>query len=200
MSSRAMDILDKVRNAVDRAELILTNAKARRRYDEMLDTQYPLERRAWLHQVFAAERDYQAGLRFYNGGDFGRALDMFHRAVTGNAYDPDYIAWRGQSLFMYHKANRRDDQSYVGRSRAEFEKALALDPRHARSLLFLARLELEQGDTDASAGWYSRLQKVEPGNEEAAEVLERLRRENPSRKPSDDKGWTRFRGMFGKKK
>lgn len=200
MSKRAHRLLKLVREAVDRAEQVLTHFKSRRHYDEMLSTPYPMERQVWLHQMFHAERDFQAGLKLITAKELTRAVDMLGRAVTSNANDPDYVAWRGYALYQRHKSGRFEDPTAVSRVRADFEKALTLDPRHARALLFMARLEDELDNLEGAMNWYARLQKVEPGNEEAAEALERLRRTVAERRSGDPGGWMKFKGMFNKKK
>lgn len=200
MSKRAHRLLKLVREAVDRAELVLTHLKSRRHYDEMLSTPYPMDRQVWLHQLFHAERDFQAGLKLVTSKELTRAVDMLSRAVTSNSNDPDYVAWRGYALYQRHKSGMFEDPTAVTRVRADYEKALTLDPRHARALLFMARLEDELDNLEGAMSWYARLQKVEPGNEEAAEALERLRRTVAERRSGDPGGWLKFKGMFNKKK
>ncbi len=200
MSKRAHKLLKLVRETVDRAEQVLTHVKSRRHYDEMLSTPYPMDRQVWLHQLFHAERDFQAGLKLLTAKEFTRCVEMLGRAVTSNGTDPDYVAWRGYALYQRHKSGLWDDPTAIGRVRQDYEKALALDPRHARALLFLARLEDDLDNLEASMTWYARLQKVEPGNEEAAEALERLRKSSAERRAGDPGGWLKFKGMFNKKK
>jgi len=200
MSKRAHKILKLVREAVDRAEQVLTHIKSRKYYDEMASTTYPLERNAWLHQLFHAERDFQFGLKLLQEKEFARAVDLIGRAVTTNGNDPDYVAWRGYATYQRAKSGIWDDPSAVTRARADLEAALTLEPRHTRALLFMARMEDDQNNLDAALAWYSRLQKADPGNEEAAEALERLRKIASEKRSGDPGGWLKFRGMFNKKK
>ncbi len=77
-----------------------------------------------------AAHEYETGRVAYARQDFAGARGAFERAVALAPNDPDFHYWLGRSLGMQAlHASIFTRFSLARRTKAEFERALALDPR-----------------------------------------------------------------------
>jgi tetratricopeptide (TPR) repeat protein len=200
LSARARLLLRFVGEEIDRACAVLVDPAERTAYDNRINTDYGQDRRLALSYLFEAERNCDEGKASIEANNWPDALILFSKAAEANPRDPEYLAFRGWATYQALKAGQSSDSFAPNKARNILERALAVDPRHARALLFIARIEKEMGNLAAARTWYGRLQKVDPANEEALVQLDWLRTAVESEKPREESGvWDRFKGLFKKK-
>jgi tetratricopeptide (TPR) repeat protein len=200
LSVRARRLLEYIGQEVERAETVLTELGERTVYDNRVGTDYGQDRRVALSFLFDAEEAFLAGVVLAERNEWAEALQRFTRAAELNPRDPEYLARRGWATYQALRTGQSTDSFAPNKARNILERALAVDPRHAHAMLYLARIEKEMENLDAARTWYERLQKVEPASEEAAIAVEKLRsmsREN--RKAESVSMWERFKGIFRRK-
>ena len=200
LSKRARQLLKYVGRELDRARQVLTLREEREAYDELLGTDYGQERSVALDYLFKAEVAFQKGLAMIKADSWNEALSSFVSAVETNSRDPEYQAYRGWATYQASKTGQSDDTFAANKARNILERALAVDARHQRSLLFLARIEKDQGNINASRMWFERLHKLDPANDEVAAALEWLKLSSGvQRRSSSSTGfWNRIKGFFKK--
>lgn len=200
LSARAKLLLEYIGREVERAENVLTELAERTVYDNRVGTDYGQDRRVALAFLFDAEEAFLAGVVLAERGEWAEALQRFTRAAELNPRDPEYLARRGWAAYQALRTGQSTDSFAPNKARNILERALAVDPRHAHAMLYLARIEKEMDNLDVARTWYERLQKVDPGNEEAAIALEKLRSiTRDGRKPESISMWERFKGIFRRK-
>jgi tetratricopeptide (TPR) repeat protein len=200
LSVRARRLLEYIGQEVERAETVLTELGERTVYDNRVGTDYGQDRRVALSFLFDAEEAFLSGVVLAERNEWAEALQRFTRAAELNPRDPEYLARRGWATYQALRTGQSTDSFAPNKARNILERALAVDPRHAHAMLYLARIEKEMENLDAARTWYERLQKVEPASEEAAIAVEKLRsmsREN--RKAESVSMWERFKGIFRRK-
>ena len=200
LSARARKLLEYIGQEVERAETVLTELGERTVYDNRVGTDYGQDRRVALSFLFDAEEAYLAGVVLAERNEWAEALQKFTRASEINPRDPEYLARRGWATYQSLRMGQSTDSFAPNKARNILERALAVDPRHAHAMLYLARIEKEMDNLDAARTWYERLHKVEPANEEAAVTLDRFRNSaREVRKVESVSIWERFKGIFRRK-
>jgi tetratricopeptide (TPR) repeat protein len=101
--------------------------------------------------------------------DTGRFEEAAELVASGLRLEPDSTV--GHLLAGSLHTVFRD----MPRARASFERVLTLDPTHPRALLGMARIALEEGDREASAGYLERALERYPDFPEARALLEVVR-------------------------
>jgi len=180
---------------------VLTDRREREAYDERIGTDYGQDRRVALKYIFDAEDEYLQGAREMEDNQWANALACFTRAAEANPRDPEYLAAKGWSTYQALKAGQSTDSFAPNKARNTLERALSVDQRHQKAMLYLARLEKDMGNLEASRSWFERLHKMDPANDEVVAALDWLRSYSSSPgRPDDSAGvWNRFKGMFKKK-
>lgn len=200
LSARARLLLDYIGQEIERAEAVLTELGERTVYDNRVGTDYGQDRRVALSFLFDAEEAFQAGIVLAERNEWAEALQRFTRAAEINPRDPEYLARRGWATYQALRTGQSTDSFAPNKARNILERALAVDPRHAHAMLYLARIEKEMDNLDTARTWYERLQKVEPSSEEAGIALEKLRSvAREGRRAESVSMWERFKGIFRKK-
>ena len=199
LSSRSQTILQYIAREIQRATDVLTDREERAVYDNQRGTDYGQDRRVALSLLFDAEATFQHGLSEQKRGNWPAALMQFTRACESNPRDPDYLAHKGLATFQALKEGAGADEVGPQRARAAIEKALALDPRHANAMLFLARIERELGNVQGALQWYERLHKMDPTHSEANAALDALKLSASlaGSTPSGKSLWTRVLEWLG---
>jgi hypothetical protein len=199
LSPRARKLLEYVGSEIDRAARVLTDSRERGIYDNKVGTDYGQDRRVALSFLFDAEEAFQRGLGELRGERWGEALQSFTRAAEANPRDPEYLAYRGWATYQAFKTGATSDSFSPNKARNVLERALAVDPRGTTAMTFLARLEKEMGNTEASRIWYERLHKLDPTSDEAVAVLDWMKKSPRMEKKEEDGVWGRFKSIFKKR-
>jgi len=200
LSGRAQELLRYVGDEIGRAREVLTDAKERAIYDNRMSTDYGQDRRVALSYLFEAEAGYQAGARAVEEENWPEALIQFTKAAETNPRDPEYLAWKGWATYQALKSGQSSDSFAPNKARNILERALAVDARHFKAMLFLARIERDMGNAETARGWYERLHKLDPANDEVAAALDFLKMSpRLDRKPDDAGVWNRVKDIFKKK-
>ena len=197
LSSRAKTILQYVQNEIERACLVLGDARQRALYDNRMNTDYGQDRRVALSFLFDAEGYYQDGHKEMEEERWTEALMLFTKAAETNPRDPEYLAFKGWATYQALRSGQSSDSFAPNKARNILERALAVDPRYVRAMLFLARIEREMNNLEAALSWYERLHRLDPSNEEVAAALDWLKMS--PRRSTNDGVWGKFKGMFSKK-
>jgi len=200
LSSRAQELLGYVGDEIRRAGEVLTDSKERAIYDNRMSTDYGQDRRVALSYLFEAEGAYQAGQQAEEVENWPEALIQFTKAAETNPRDPEYLACKGWATYQALKSGQSSDSFAPNKARNIMERALAVDARHFKAMLFLARIERDMGNTETARGWYERLHKLDPANDEVAAALDFLKMSpRLDRKPDEAGVWNRFKDIFKKK-
>ena len=198
LSRRAKTILRYVEREIERARDVLSNAQERSLYDNRINTDYGQDRRVALSFLFDAEGHYQDAIKEMEADRWTEALLLFTKAAETNPRDPEYLAFKGWATYQALRSGQSSDSFAPNKARNILERALAVDPRYQRAMLFLARLEREMNNLEAALTWFERLHRLDPSNEEVAAALDWLKM-SPRRSSGGDSMWGKFKGMFGKK-
>jgi len=199
LSARARKLLECVGSEIERAVVVLTDPRQRELYDERVNTDYGQDRKVALSYLFEAESTFQEGLKEMEGRSWSDALLLFTRASESNPRDPEYLANKGWATYQALKSGQSTDSFAPNKARNILERALAVDSRNLKAMLYLARLERDMGNIDAARSWYERLQKLDPANDEVAAAIEWLRMSSGVQRTPDVGFWGRFMGLFRKK-
>ena len=79
---------------------------------------------AGFHHVAIRARDFDATIKFYNEGKMAEALTEFNKVVGENPNLPDAYYYRGLAYLASGKS---------AEAKADFQKLLDLDPKHANA-------------------------------------------------------------------
>lgn len=200
LSSRAQELLLCVGDEIRRANEVLTDPKERAIYDNRMSTDYGQDRRVALSHLFEAETAYRAGVAAVDEENWPEALIQFTKAAETNPRDPEYLACKGWATYQALKSGQSSDSFAPNKARNIMERALAVDARHFKAMLYLARIERDMGNTEPARGWYERLHKLDPANDEVAAALDFLKMSpRLDRKPDEVGVWNRFKDIFKKK-
>ena len=200
LSSRAKQLLASVGNEISRACTVLTDLRERLAYDNRIGTDYGQDQRVALSFLFDAEGAFQDGVTEMDGANWPDALILFTKAAEANPRDPEYLAHKGWATYQALKSGQSSDSFAPNKARNILERALAVDSRHGRAILFLARLEKDLGNLEASRAWYQRLQKLDPTNDEALASLDWLNASSPTSHGTPEQGfWSWLTGIFTRK-
>ena len=113
-----------------------------------------------------ADRDLQIGLGnahfdlgYFNKDNaaFDRARGFYNKALTRVPSDVDVRTDLALTYFL-------SDPPDFDRAAAEFEKGLAINPKHERSMQFLIQTYLKQNNVDKAAGILEKLKAANPSN------------------------------------
>ena len=107
--------------------------------------------------------------RAHKKGEWDLALDAYRKALMllGDK-DPQAMASLYASVAEVKLAQRKDREA-----EANYEKALAADPHHARSLVALAKMALDAKDLRRAAGYERRLARALPDQARRVEAFAR---------------------------
>jgi cytochrome c-type biogenesis protein CcmH/NrfG len=152
-----------------------------------------------LAALFDAEDALLAGLSAQRQERWLDALESFNRAAELNGRDPDYLAYLGWATYQSYKSGQSDDSFAPNKARNILERALAIDARNARALLFIARIEKGMNNMEAARLWYERLHKLEPANDEVNSALEWLRMSAGISRRDQSGFWNWLKGIFMRK-
>jgi tetratricopeptide (TPR) repeat protein len=199
LSSRARKILEYVQAELERALKVLTVRSERAAYDLHVGTQYDRPVQEALAALFDAEDALLAGLSAQRQERWLDALESFNRAAELNGRDPDYLAYLGWATYQSYKSGQSDDSFAPNKARNILERALAIDARNARALLFIARIEKGMNNMEAARLWYERLHKLEPANDEVNSALEWLRMSAGISRRDQSGFWNWLKGIFMRK-
>ncbi len=100
-----------------------------------------------------------------NRGDFAEALKLLDQAVELSPGNPDILNHRGRLLFFLKKFDRAS---------ADFAEAVQINPQNAPANSGLARCHLEKGAPAEAETYARRAREIDPGNQEAGDVLSAL--------------------------
>jgi tetratricopeptide (TPR) repeat protein len=106
---------------------------------------------------------FRRASRYRDDGRFEEAADL---VATGLQSEP------GSAVGHLLAGSLHTVFREMQRARASFERVLALDPTHPRALLGMARIALEEGDRNASAGYLDRALERYSDFPEARALLE----------------------------
>ncbi len=200
LSRRATTILEHVGRELDRAVRVLTDRTERGLYDDHVKTDYGQPAGEALAYLFDAEEAFLEGFAEARQGNWSDALLAFTRAAEANPRDPDYLAYKGWATYQALKAGQSGDSFAPNKARNILERALAVDARNPRALLFLGRIEKEMGNVDSARTWFERLHKLDPANDEVNAALEWLRLSSGIERRKGQSGfWNWLIGIFRKK-
>ncbi len=201
LSQRARTLLDLVCAEIQRSRDVLTDMRERLAYDRYLEVAYPPGLRAHLETLFEAEALFEAGRGALKAKEFGRAAELFGKATLLNPREPEYIAVAGWATYQTYVAGIATREESLPKAYAAIQRALAVDPRHQRSMLFLGRIHRELNEREEALDWYERLLKIDPTNEEASVWTRELKPwvESRRRSASATSSWARFAGLFRRK-
>ena len=188
LSSRARKLLDCVGKEIGRAVAVLTDSRQRSIYDERIGADYGQDRKIALSYLFEAEKTFQEGVREMEASSWSDALMAFTKAAESNPKDPVYLASKGWATYQALKSGQSTDSFAPNKARNILERALAVDSRNLKAMLYLARLERDMGNIDAARSWYERLQKLDPANDEVAAAIEWLRMSSGVQRRGVDSG------------
>jgi len=201
LSQRAGTLLSLVCAEIQRARDVLTDMQERLAYDRHIEIAYPPGLRAHLEVLFEAETLFEIGREAMKAKDFARAAELFEKANLLNPREPEYVAVAGWSTYQSYVSGLVTREESLPRAHAAIQRALAVDPRHQRSILFLARIHRELNEREEALEWYERLLKIDPTNEEASVWTRELKGwvESRRRSASATGPWARFTGLFRRK-
>lgn len=93
----------------------------------------------------------------YDAGDFVSAASFYEKALAERPNDVDVRTDLGNTYF------RRSPPDY-DRAIAEYQKSLAIDPKHEKTLQNIAAAALQKGDKETARQFIERLAAVNPSN------------------------------------
>jgi tetratricopeptide (TPR) repeat protein len=201
LSERARKLLDLVCAEIQRARDVLTDLQERLAYDRHMEIAYSPGLRAHMETLFEAEALFETGREAMKAKEFERAADLFEKANLLNPREPEYVAVAGWSIYQSYAAGTVTREESLPKAHAAIQRALAVDPRHQRSMLFLARIHRELNEREEALDWYERLLKIDPTNEEASVWIRELKPwvESRRRSAAATSSWARFTGLFKRK-
>ena len=110
------------------------------------------------------ERDFQAGVREYERGNFARAMSRFEKVVHQPGNETNAVAWNylGCAAWRLHQ---------LPAARAAFEASLHADPAYAAAQFNLAALQAAGGNASAAVGLLLQAAGRESARSEPLELL-----------------------------
>ncbi len=200
LSSRARLLLDYVQAEIRRAVAVLTEPEQRRLYDARIGTIYPDEKGDDVRKrLFEAEKWYIQGRKALKNDQLAEALGCYARASSINPTEPEYLSSQGWAVFLTYRGERNRDRKKLDEAVSLLRKALQVEPRHIRSMLFMARVLRELGKREDALAWYERIQKQDPSNREAVQSIQDLRRWSASEDDQKTGAWGRLKSIFSRK-
>lgn len=201
LSQRARTLLTYVRQEVARAKDVLCDRAERLVYDRAQQIQYPQGVQDYVDTLFEAEDLFSRARKMLDEKDFSGAKEALYSASMLNPQEPEYMALYGWVFYQLYNAGLMTRDDALKEASASINKALSVDARHVRSVLFMARIHKEVNEREEALSWYERLQKLDPTNEEAAVWVPELKRWiGPQKRAATPTGtFARFMGLFKKK-
>jgi tetratricopeptide (TPR) repeat protein len=120
------------------------------------------------------------GIDEYRHGQFEQAADAFEKAAELDPTNPNAHLYAGSACVMLYVpgSDFPDNIMYFERAKTEFKRTLDLIPTYPPAMASLGKLIFQQAQgtrdpddklrlLDESAGWYQKLEGVDPRNKEA---------------------------------
>jgi len=198
LSDRSREILRLLNTTLDHARKALSGRAERRLYDTRNRTEYPDDPELFYSKLFNAFDFFLQARHRVKMTHWVEAYNLLGQASDLNPEEPEYHAYRAWSLYQGYKTGQvRDDQA-PDKARQLLEQSLKLRELCEPGLLYRARLERDQGNTDDAAACYARLLRVNPHHSTAREELKQVTRADGDAAGSPKrKGiWARIKARF----
>jgi curved DNA-binding protein CbpA len=154
----------------------LTDAEARKRYEEELKRAPPESDADRASRILAADREFRRGEGLLEAHLAQDAMEAFEKAVSLYPEEAEFHAFLGWAVHLA----RREDAEQAQRALGHLSKAVELNPRLDRGHLFLSRVHRALGHaTEAEAA----LERALQANPDSAEAQRELRGSAPTAGP-----------------
>jgi tetratricopeptide (TPR) repeat protein len=120
------------------------------------------------------------GIEDYRHGQFDQAADAFEKAAEMDPTNPNATLYAGMACVMLYVpgSDFPDNIMYFERAKKQFKRTLDIIPNYGPALASLGKLIFQQAQgtkdpddklrlLDEAAGWYRKLQGVDPRNKES---------------------------------
>lgn len=170
VTPQAMAVLEGIHERVDHARDRLLDRDARMQYNRAIEVATPsLEAR--LVEVFDARQLHLAGLEALEGRDAKGAMSHFEAALRQDPQEPDFLVGMANALLAMPASGDVHAQA-----KGVLDQALAMDDNLLEAHLAMAELLRRIGQGDAAMEQVRRVLALDPENEEAGRLRERLRK------------------------
>jgi DNA-binding response OmpR family regulator len=153
------------------AHRVLRDPTRRRVYAVKVEKQRPSEAPSGPIPAGAARELFDAGMQHLRGNRHREAVEAFRQAARMLPDQADFRAALGWALFREAPADARAGRAAL----AELRRAIQLDPKSRRARDYLGHFYAQTGQPDLAVAEFEKLLELDPGADEVADELRRLR-------------------------
>jgi tetratricopeptide (TPR) repeat protein len=138
--------------------------RKRKEYEEELEGK---KNSVDVARIFAAEENFQRAEIFIKARKYQEGLDLLEKAISMNAEEAEFFAWRGYARFLL----ARDRKAVYEETAADCKKAIKMQDKCVPAHLFLGHMSKVVGDQKLAQRCYERVLQLEPKHVEAQREL-----------------------------
>jgi DNA-binding response OmpR family regulator/curved DNA-binding protein CbpA len=153
------------------AHRVLRDPTRRRTYAAKVEKQRPSEAPSGPIPAGAARELFDAGMQHLRANRHREAVESFRQAARMLPDQADFRAALGWALFREAPADARAGRAAL----AELRRAIQLDPKSRRARDYLGHFYAQTGQPDLAVAEFEKLLELDPGAEDVADELRRLR-------------------------
>jgi tetratricopeptide (TPR) repeat protein len=170
VTPHALDLLEGIQQRLDAARDRLSERNARLQYNRAIDVSTPgLEAR--LVEIFEARALWASGREALEARDAKGAMSHFEAAFRQDPMEPEYLAGMAEAVLAMPPSDETRE-----RAKELARQALAVDEDLVCAHLALAEALRRGQEWDAAAEHVRRVLTLDPENEEALKLKDRLRK------------------------
>ncbi|MES1206416.1 MAG: DUF4388 domain-containing protein [Pseudomonadota bacterium] len=163
----AQEIFDRL----GEAHRVLRDPARRRAYAMKMEKHRPGEAPSGPIPAGAARELFEAGTQHLRANRHREAVESFRQAARMLPDQADFRAALGWALFREAPADARAGRAAL----AELRRSIQLDPKSRRARYYLGHFYAQTGQPDLAIAEFERLLELDPGAEDVADELRRLR-------------------------
>jgi tetratricopeptide (TPR) repeat protein len=153
------------------AHRVLRDPARRRTYATKLERHRPGEAPSGPIPSGAAKELFEAGTLHLRANRHREAVEAFRQAARMLPDQADFRAALGWALFREAPADARAGRAAL----AELRRSIQLDPKSRRARYYLGHFYAQTGQPDMAVAEFEKLLELDPGAEDVADELRRLR-------------------------